>query len=191
MPVDLLHGMGVVEAAQQTVSDWVALRNQVHHALLRAQASQKRYADAQCHDVNYNVGDLVLLATKNLHLQGPHKLQDRFVGPFRVLQKIDETAYKLDLSRGCHRQALRNIHDVFHVSLLRPHRDNGLGTDVPPIEVDGDMEFKVKSILKHRQIRGEDYYLVRWKRYDQSEDMWLNEAQLEHSVQLLEDFGRL
>ena len=88
MPVDLLDGMGVVEAAQQTVSDWVALRNQVHHALLRAQALQKRYADARCRDVNYNVGNLVLLATKNLRLQGPRKLQDRFVGPFRVLQKI-------------------------------------------------------------------------------------------------------
>ena len=82
MPVDLLDGMGVVEAAQQTVSDWVALGNQVHHALLCAQASQKRYADAQRRDVNYNVGNLVLLTTKNLRLQGPHKLQDRFVGPF-------------------------------------------------------------------------------------------------------------
>ena len=88
MPVDLLDGMGVVEAAQQTVSDWVALRNQVHHALLRVQASQKRYADARRRDINYNVSDLVLLATKNLRLQGPRKLQDRFVGPFRVLQKI-------------------------------------------------------------------------------------------------------
>ena len=88
MPVDLLDGMGVVEAVQQTASHWVALRNQVHHALLRAQALQKRYADARRRDVNYNVGDLVLLATKNLHLQGPRKLQDRFVGPFRVLQKI-------------------------------------------------------------------------------------------------------
>ena len=88
MPVDLLDGMGVVEAAQQTVSNWVALRNQVHHALLRAQASQKRYADARRRDVNFNVGDLVLLATKNLRLQGPRKLQDRFVGPFKVLQRI-------------------------------------------------------------------------------------------------------
>ena len=82
MPVDLLDGMGVVEAAQQTVSDWVALRNQVHHALLRAQASQKRYADARHCDVNYNIGDSVLLATKNLRLQRPRKLQDCFVGPF-------------------------------------------------------------------------------------------------------------
>ena len=88
MSVDLLDGMSVVKATQQTVSDWVALHNQVHHALLRAQALQKRYADARRRDVNYNVGDLVLLATKNLRLQGPRKLQDRFVGPFRVLQKI-------------------------------------------------------------------------------------------------------
>ena len=156
MPVDLLDGMDVVEAAQQTVSDWVALRNQIHHALLRAQASQKRYADARCRDINYNVGDFVLLATKNLRLQGPRKLQDRFIGPLRVLQKIGKTTYKLDLSGRRHRQALRNIHDVFHVSLLRPHRDNGLGTDVPPIDVDGKVEFEVEAILKHRQIRGED-----------------------------------
>ena len=79
MPVDLLDSMGVVEATQQTVSDWVALRSQVHHVLLRVQASQKRYTDARCRDVNYNVGNLVLLATKNLRLQGPHELQDRFV----------------------------------------------------------------------------------------------------------------
>ena len=64
MLVDLLDGMGVIEAAQQTVSDWVALCNQVHHALLRVQASQKRYADALCCDINFNVGDSVLLATK-------------------------------------------------------------------------------------------------------------------------------
>ena len=121
MSVDLLDGMGVVEAAQQTVSDWVALRNQVHHTLLHAHVLQKHYADTQCHDVNYNVGNLVLLAIKNLRLQGPRKLQDRFVGPFRVLQRIGKMAYKLDLSGGRHRQALRNIHDVFHVTLLRPH----------------------------------------------------------------------
>ena len=76
------------------------------------------------------------------------------------------------------------------MSLLRPHRDNGLGTDVPPIEVDRDVEFEVEAILKHRQISGENQYLVRWKGHDQSEDMWPNEAQLEHSTQLLEEFKR-
>ena len=68
------------------------------------------------------------------------------------------------------------------MSLLRTHQDNGLGTDVLPIDVDGEVEFEVEAILKHRQIRGEDQYPVRWKGYGQSEDMWLNETQLEHSA---------
>ena len=156
MPVDLLDGMGVVEAVQQTVSDWVALRNQVHHALLHAQGSQKHYADARCCDINFNVCNSILLATKNLRLQGPRKLQDRFVAPFRVLQKIGKMAYKLDLSGGRYRQALQYIHDIFHMSLLRAHRDNGLGTDIPPMNIDGEVEFEVETILKHRKIRGED-----------------------------------
>ena len=73
-----------------------------------------------------------------------------------MLQKIGKTAYKLDLSGGRHRQALQNIHDIFHVSLLRPHRDNGLGTDVLTIDINGEVKFEVEAILKHRQIRGED-----------------------------------
>ena len=73
-----------------------------------------------------------------------------------MLQKIGKMAYKLDLSGGRYRQALCNIHDVFHVSLLRPHHDNGLETDVPSIDVDKDVEFEVETILKHRQIRRED-----------------------------------
>ena len=67
-----------------------------------------------------------------------------------MLQKIGKTVYKLDLSGGRYRQALRNIHDVFHVSLLRPHRDNGLQTDVHPKDINGDVEFEVEAILKQR-----------------------------------------
>ena len=77
------------------------------------------------------------------------------------MQKIGKTAYQLDLSGGRYCQALRGIHDIIHVSLLRPHHYNRLGTDVPPIEVDGDVEFELEAILKHRQIRGKDQYLVR------------------------------
>ena len=66
--------------------------------------------------MSFNVGDKVLLSTHNLNITGSHKFKDKFVGPFVVQQRIGEVAYRLDLSS---RAALRNVHPVFHVSLLQ------------------------------------------------------------------------
>ena len=65
--------------------------------------------------MSFNVGDKVLLSTRNLNLTGSCKFKDKFVGPFVVQQRIGEVAYKLDLLSHT---ALRNVHQVFHVSLL-------------------------------------------------------------------------
>ena len=63
----------------------------------------------------FAVGDKVLLSTRNLNLTGSHKFKDRYVGPFVIQQRIGEVAFKLDLSTST---ALRNVHPVFHISLL-------------------------------------------------------------------------
>ncbi|XP_028091503.1 uncharacterized protein LOC114291827 [Camellia sinensis] len=44
------------------------------------------------------------------------KLSPRYIGPFEILQKIGEVAYKLVLS-----PQLVEVHDVFHVSMLRKY----------------------------------------------------------------------
>ena len=56
---------------------------------------------------------MLLLSTRNLRLQGPRKLHDRFVGPFTVTERIGQAAYCLDLTGGRHGQALRGRHDAF------------------------------------------------------------------------------
>ena len=89
----------------------------------------------------------MLLSTRNLRLQGPRKLHNRFVRPFQVIEHIEQTAYHLDLSGGKHRQASRGIHDVFHVSLLKPYKDNGMAAAAPPVEIDEHEEYKIKKIL--------------------------------------------
>ena len=62
------------------------------------------------------MGDKVLLLAKKLRLHGTRKFRDCFVGLFVVTEQIGSMAYHLDLSQCA---ALRGVHDMFHVSLLR------------------------------------------------------------------------
>ena len=65
--------------------------------------------------MSFAVGDKVLLSTRNLNITGLRKFKDKFLGPFVVQQRIGEVAYKLNFLSHA---ALRNVHLVFHVSLL-------------------------------------------------------------------------
>ena len=65
--------------------------------------------------MEYNVGDYVLLSTRNLALKGSvsRKLTAKFVGPYRVVAKHGSAAYKLEIPESL------KIHPVCHVSLLK------------------------------------------------------------------------
>ena len=57
------------------------------------------------------MGEEVLLSSKTLHLVGTRKLWARFVGFFRVLERVRKTAYRLDL-----KGRFKDVHNVFHIS---------------------------------------------------------------------------
>ena len=84
----------------------------------------------------FTVGDKVLLSTGNLSLKGSRHLYDRYCKPFVVTKHIGETAYCVNLQG----KGLDGIHDLFHVSILHPYLSNGLATEVPPVELDGELE---------------------------------------------------
>ena len=108
--------------------------------LLKAQEYQKRYFDRHRRHQEHQVGDWVLLNTSNLHLATVRKLRQWFVGPFKVLQRMGKTAYKLDLQGR-----FTGVHNVFHVSQLRPHVPGGSATEPPqPVEVEGEAHYEVR-----------------------------------------------
>ena len=95
---------------------------------LAAQQRQERYYDAKHVLAVFAVNDDLLLSTLGLNLKiaGTIKLAPRFTGPFKVLERIGEVAYKLGLPETVH------IHNVFHVSLLKRYHSDGRTQPPPP-----------------------------------------------------------
>jgi hypothetical protein len=90
----------------------------VRESLKVAQTRQKSYADKRRRDHSFEVGDFVYL--KVSPMRGTHmfkvkgKLALRYVGPFKIIDRKGEVAYKLELP-----PQLSDMHDVFHVSQLK------------------------------------------------------------------------
>ena len=86
--------------------------------LVDAQAHMKQQCDLHKSERAFNVGDWVYLRLQPYKQQlvahrAFHKLSPRFFGPYQVLEKIGEVAYRLDLPSDA------TIHPVFHVSCLK------------------------------------------------------------------------
>jgi len=151
--------------------------------LLRvAQEKQKQYADSKRRELEFAVGSQVLLSTQNIRIKSPgtQKLLPRYIGPFPVLERIGEVAYKLELP-----SQLR-VHPVFHVSLLKPYISKGQPGHYqpPPLAFDDEGEpwFEVEAVLEHRDVsRGRRVareYLIKWKSYDHAHNTWEPERNL-------------
>ena len=78
---------------------------------------------------------------------------------------------------------------MFHVSLLRRFAHGGDGQKVAIlITIDGEAEWEVEQLVRHRMSRGRRQYLVRYRGFDMSEVVWLDETDLTHAQGVLADY---
>jgi hypothetical protein len=148
--------------------------------------------------VEFAVGQDVLLSTANIKLKGPGspKLMPKWIGPFKVVKRIGETAYELELPQNM------LLHDVFHASLLKPYRSDGRVQPPPPeLMVDGQVEYEVDMLLDCRmrkvgsgkKARTKKEYLVKWRGYGHEHNTWEPEGNLSNcpeKVKAYEEFAQ-
>jgi hypothetical protein len=141
-----------------------------------AQQRQKAYADKRRTPTPaaIAVGNEVLLSTKYIALKhaGSKKLLPKFIGPYKVVQAINDVAFKLSLPT-----TLSRLHPVFHVSLLKPYLPSGFVQPPAPIlDDEGDIVYYVDFLLDKRTKKlGRKTiteYLVKWKGYDHDHNTW-------------------
>ena len=139
-----LFGLDLIKESEQKVK-------LICDRLKVAQSRQKSYADSKRKETVYKVGDRVYLRVSPLrgvkHFGVKGKLVPRFVGRYKVLERMGEVAYKLELPDG-----LSGVHDVFHVSQLKKCHaemaDIPLRDTVPleAIRLDSDLTYEEKPV---------------------------------------------
>jgi hypothetical protein len=108
---------------------------------------------------------------------------------FKVLENKLSDIYKLELPKNL------RVHPTFHVSLLKPVARNASrpnrehNSRAPPDLIHNEPKFEVEAVLKSKQLRGQEReYLVKWKGYHPIEASWVNESDMEHAQEAIEEF---
>jgi hypothetical protein len=162
--------------------DWVQQTSkkvrEIRQNILAAQSHQKSYADVRRRDLEFAVGDQVLLRvspTKGVVRFGVSgKLSPRYIGPFTILARVGSLAYRLLLP-----DSMAGVHPVFHVFMLRKFlRDPDHQIEMEPIAVQQDLTLECRPVrilefservLRKRSIK---YVKVVWSNQSEREATW-------------------
>nr|GEX97782.1 putative reverse transcriptase domain-containing protein [Tanacetum cinerariifolium] len=130
------------EIVQQTTEKII----QINKRIQATRDRQKSYADLKRKPVEFQVGDRVMLKVSPwkgvVHFCKWGKLNPRYVGPFKVLEKVRSVAYKLELP-----QELSRVHNTFHVSnLKRCYADEPLAVSLDGLYFDDKLHFMEEPI---------------------------------------------
>ncbi|KAD2805328.1 hypothetical protein E3N88_38705 [Mikania micrantha] len=157
---------------------------QIKSRMKAAQDRQKSYADKRRRPIEFQVGDMVLLKVspwKGLIRFRKHgKLSPRYIGPFKILARVGEVVYRLELP-----DELSKIHPTFHVSYLRKClTDETSHIPYEQIEIDNKLNYMEHPVAildyDEKKLRNKNVKLVKiqWKHRKGSDAPWETEEEM-------------
>ncbi|KAI4885455.1 hypothetical protein NFI96_014403 [Prochilodus magdalenae] len=164
---------------------------QTHRRIESVAQRQKEQADKHRGSTPvYSPGDRVWLSSRDLRLPGGcKKLSPKYIGPYRIVSRINDVTYKLALPPQC------RMCPTFHVSLLKPVIPGPLDEALPgatppsPVWVEGAPTYAVRRLLDSRRRGGVLQYLVDWEGFGPEEHSWVPAADV-LDPSLVADFHR-
>ncbi|XP_070056745.1 uncharacterized protein [Nicotiana tomentosiformis] len=196
----LLHTMNApnMSKSPRAVSfskEWKKNLEIVRSYLVKAQKRMKKHADQNRRFVEYQVGDKVIVKISKQYLfagvHDPHILQ-KYIGPLSIEKRIRKVAYWVDTP------AWWKIHPVFHISLLKPFREDmedhsRIQLTVPSIQGPNSTgKMWVEAILDDRVIhasrKDHQEFLVKWQGCNTEKNTWEKGTNLKAYKSPIEDY---
>ncbi|GKB43685.1 hypothetical protein Tco_0888627, partial [Tanacetum coccineum] len=138
------------ELIQETTKKIVQIKQRMQAAHDR----QKSYADLKRKPMEFQVRDKVMLKVSPwkgvVHFGKRGKLNPRYVGPFKVIEKFGEVAYKLELP-----EELSRVYNTFHVSNLKKcYADEPLAVPLDGLHFDDKFQFVEEPVeIMDREVK--------------------------------------
>lgn len=169
-PPNLLHyvsGGTAVAATDTLLQDRATVLKLLKEHLALSQHRMKLLADKHRTERSFEVGDWVYLKFQphrqvTVAFKKNAKFAPKYFGPYQVVQKVGQVAYKLDLPPHS------KIHPVFHVSLLKKKLGDGVvvQSTLPLTGSDGQLQVEPVAILDRKMVkrhnRPHNLVLVQW-----------------------------
>ncbi|KAK2981125.1 hypothetical protein RJ640_016294 [Escallonia rubra] len=167
--------------------EWRQNIDLAHSYLEKAARRMKKHADKNRRSHEFNVGDKVMVKLlpqdrKFLRGRDSRHLQ-KYEGPLTIVKKIGKMAYKVDPPHWWSRQ----LHPVFHVSMLKPFYEDTADPSRgqirrPGLKPKAAGKRVAEAILNDRVItasrKRHQEYLVKWQGYMDEENTWEQAADL-------------
>ncbi|KAK6123724.1 hypothetical protein DH2020_042538 [Rehmannia glutinosa] len=168
----------------EIVEQTVKVIEKIKERIKVAQIDKNLMRDKRRKDLQFKVGDKVFLKispTKSISRFGKRgKLRPRYIGPFEILARVGDLAYRLALP-----PQFTSVHNVFHVSMLRKYvHDPSHIINYSGLEINRDLSYEEVPIAvldrKTHKLRNKDINLVKvqWSRHGQKETTWEREDEM-------------
>lgn len=195
LPTPLSRISNEVPHADDIAQQHTQILEQAKHAIHKAQANYVKQANKKRKPMEFKEGDFVMLRIEKRRLKSVEthpvvKLAPRYYGPFKITKRINANSFRLDIPDTW------NIHNAFHISLLRPFKgplptlpildDPPLLADdseilVPEAIIDHQATFTRSGLLHHK-------YLLKYKNHGLESAKWMPERFFRSHPNILEAY---
>ena len=194
-PLDFLQecGLSTIEGQHELrtrLMELTAHREAARDAIKCRTDRQAFQFDKGCRPPQLEVGNEVLINPHSLELietKGKgRKLVQRKIGPFKVMEVISPTAYRLRLPDT---YPMHNVVNIQH--LTKYHRSLDLQRPLlanPRDLLKSTEEYKVEKIIGEKRNKGKTFYRVRWKGHSAEDDTWQSVRDLRNAPELLKEW---
>jgi hypothetical protein len=173
----------VVFAVRDRVVQLSKMRRVCETRWKQALNKAKRNYNKKKAQIEFKIDDKVFLNVKNIiSIRSFKKLNYKYYDFYTINELINKISYKLNLS-----SIMKNIHDVFHVFLLKFANEKNNETSFF-IWIKDEKQWKIEEIVDKKVKKNKTSYLIKWLEYSHLNNEWVKKKDMNNVKEAIKKF---